>query len=261
MLQQANRETDNTGVPSAQEPTPNITTSLAALDDAQALMRKEWKRGEPGEDIPRQYSTLCWQLTPTQPRHEDMRMDSTLNVTPEGSLSNMPAATRGNVNFTEAQQTLGAPKSERVNTQPSTTLPDRAEETPYTFVKVTSERVSDRQRNRQPYISRRVQRMGEASQEDALASARHFFAPGNGQIQVVSLGPSEEVPITTTSRATLETYTPATTTPVPTTSTTPTATGSDTGSPRSLLPNGSPSRPTATATCRPQTWVQRVSEG
>ena len=103
MLQQANRQTDNASEPSAQEPTPNITLSLAALDDAQSLMRKEWRRGEPGEDIPRQYSTLCGYLTPTQPRHEDMRMDSTLNVTPEGSLSNIPATPRGNVYLMEAQ--------------------------------------------------------------------------------------------------------------------------------------------------------------
>ena len=68
MLQEANRQTDTTGVPSAQEPTPNTTPSLAALDDAKAMKRKEWRRGEPGEDIPRQYSTLCGHLTPTQPR-------------------------------------------------------------------------------------------------------------------------------------------------------------------------------------------------
>ena len=35
----------------------------------------------------------------------------------------------------------------------------------------------------------------------------------------------------------------------------------ETRSPRTFLPNESPSRPTATATCRPQTWVQCVSEG
>ena len=87
MLQQANRQTDNISVPSAQEHTPNITPSLVALDDAKALMRKGWGRGEPGEDMPRQYSTPCGHLTPTQPRHENMRMDSTLNVTSEGSLS------------------------------------------------------------------------------------------------------------------------------------------------------------------------------
>ena len=103
MLSEANRQTYNTSVPSAQEHTPNITPSLAALYDAQALMRKEWRRGEPGEDIPMQYSTLHGLLTPTQPRHEDMRMDPTLKVIPEGSLSNITAATRGNINFMEAQ--------------------------------------------------------------------------------------------------------------------------------------------------------------
>ena len=30
---------------------------------------------------------------------------------------------------------------------------------------------------------------------------------------------------------------------------------------RTFLPNGSPSRPTATATCRPRTWVQCISKG
>ena len=30
---------------------------------------------------------------------------------------------------------------------------------------------------------------------------------------------------------------------------------------RMYLPSGSPPRPTATATCRPETWVQCISEG
>ena len=34
-----------------------------------------------------------------------------------------------------------------------------------------------------------------------------------------------------------------------------------TASPQTYLPNGSPPRPTATATCRPLTWVQCISEG
>ena len=38
-------------------------------------------------------------------------------------------------------------------------------------------------------------------------------------------------------------------------------TETETRSPRTFLPNGSPSRPTATATCRPRTWVQHISEG
>ena len=82
MLQQANRQISQAGVLSAEEPTSEITPSLAALDNAQALRRREWRRSETSEDIPRQYSTMCRHLTPTQPRHEDMRMDSTLDVTP-----------------------------------------------------------------------------------------------------------------------------------------------------------------------------------
>ena len=35
----------------------------------------------------------------------------------------------------------------------------------------------------------------------------------------------------------------------------------DTSSPRINLPNGSPSRPIATATCRPRTWLQQIAEG
>ena len=45
--------------------------------------------------MPRQYSTISGHLTLTPPRHEDMRMDSTLNVTPEGSLDDLPAAVGG----------------------------------------------------------------------------------------------------------------------------------------------------------------------
>ena len=74
MLQQVNRQTNPASMPSTQEQASDITPSLVALDDAQTLMRKEWSRGEPGEDIPRQYSTPCGHLTPTQPRYEDMRM-------------------------------------------------------------------------------------------------------------------------------------------------------------------------------------------
>ena len=59
MLQQANRQMGQAGLLSVQEPTSKITLSLAALDDAQVLRRKEWRRGEPGEDMPRQYSTMC----------------------------------------------------------------------------------------------------------------------------------------------------------------------------------------------------------
>ena len=95
MLQQANKPIGQTSLLSTQEPTSGITPSLATLDDALALRRKEWKRGEPGKDMPRQYSTVSGHLMLTPPKHEDMRMDSMLDITPEGSLSDLPAAVGG----------------------------------------------------------------------------------------------------------------------------------------------------------------------
>ena len=129
----------------------------SSISKASTNSDEEWRRGEPGKNIPRQYSTSCGHLTPTQPRHKDMMMDSTLNVTPEGSLSDIPAATGRNVNLTEIQQILEAPESEMVSNQPSTALPDQAKGTSFTSVKVTSERAHDGQRTRHTNIPRRVQ--------------------------------------------------------------------------------------------------------
>ena len=52
MLQQMSRQADLADLPSTHEQTPDFTPSLAALDDAQALMGREWNRNEPGEEIP-----------------------------------------------------------------------------------------------------------------------------------------------------------------------------------------------------------------
>ena len=151
-----------------------------------------------------------------------------------------------------------APEQEIVSNQPPITLPGRAEETPYTSVKVITERTP---MSRHMDIPRRVQHTREDSQEDALASARHVFAPGNGQNQAMLTESPEEVPITTTGGATVETSTLTIISTFPTTSTTTTAAGIGMGSSSPFLPNGSPSRPTATAICRPWTWIQRISEG
>ena len=61
-------------------------------------------------------------------------------------------------------------------------------------------------------------------------------------------GIQNDVPVTSTSVVT-------TTPVVPEAETTET----ETRSPRTFLPNGSPSRPTATATCRLRMWVQHIS--
>ena len=63
-------------------------------------------------------------------------------------------------------------------------------------------------------------------------------------------GNENDVPVTSTSVA-------PTTPVIPEAETTET----ETRSPRTFLPNGCPSRPTATDTCRLRTWVQCISEG
>ena len=190
-----------------------------------------------------------------QPRHEDMRMDSTLNVTPEGSLSDLPAAMGDAVGSRREEQSWEASEIEMRGIHPSTTILTPTEETPYTSVKAVPGRDSNEQRTSQAEPPRRILRTREVSQKDALASARHIFTSVNGQNQVVTLELPEEVPVVTTEGATAITST------IPITSATTTITGHEAGSPRMFLPNGSPSRPTATATCRPQMWAQHVSEG
>ena len=109
---------------------------------------------------------------------------------------------------------------------------------------------------------RRIQRTREASREDAIASTQQFFATVNernrsnsteGPIGISSevCGRNEnDVPVTSTSVVT-------TTPVVPEAETTET----ETRSPRTFLPNGSPSRPTATATCRRECGYNCISEG
>ena len=197
MLQQANRQMGQAGLLFVHEPTSEITPSLAALDNAQALRKREWRRGEPGEDIPREYSTICRHLTPTQPKHEELRMNSTLEVTPEGSLSDLPAAIEGDADSRRKQEAQEASEIDIRGTHPSTTILAPTEETPYTYVKTVPERDPSEQRTSQTEPPKRILRKREASQEDALASARCFFASVNGQNQVVMMELPEEVPTVT----------------------------------------------------------------
>ena len=213
MLQQASKE--QTRLLPSKEPTSEITPSLPVLDDALALKQKEWKRGEPGEDIPQQYSTISGHLTLNPPRYKDMRMDLTLNATPEGSLCDLPAAVGGT---------------------------EETAETPKTHLKVATE-------------GGPTQRTREASREDTIASARHFFATVNGQNRTTTELPAETTTDVSGGNALHINIPVVSSTPIET----ETSEG-DTRSHRTFLPNGSPSRPTATATCRLQTWVQHVSE-
>ena len=117
------------------------------------MKQKEWKRGEPGEDMPQQYSTISGHLTPTLPKYEDMRMDLTLNVTPEGSLDDLPAAVGGTAETSEGTQQIPD-----VKWNPSSNLIPSTAETPETHLKVAPERCST-----QVESPRRIERTREAS--------------------------------------------------------------------------------------------------
>ena len=267
ILQQMTRQADLADMPPTHEQTSDLTPSLVTLGDAQALMKEEWTRNEPGEEIPRQYSTPCGHLTSTQPRQDFMRMDSTLNITSKGSQNEyniLHTRLRGDVDQPESQQTPRMSEQTVADNQLSVTPFDRAVETPYTSVKALPGRTSDNQPVRTSRLfdePRRIQRAREESQQDALESARHFFDPGNGQEQALQTRSSNEAP-TTTIDATIETHAIATTSASTTTSTTlgTKTTNARTGGSSLFPPNGTTFRPTATATCRPCTWVLIIPE-
>ena len=86
--------------------TSGITPSLAALDDATSLKQREWIHSEPGEDIPCQYSSIEGRITPNTPRSEDMRLEPSLNVTPEGSLVDIPTVIKRETRRTSARRRI-----------------------------------------------------------------------------------------------------------------------------------------------------------
>ena len=93
-----------------------MTPSLAVLDDASALKQKEWNRGKPDEEM--LYSTIAGHLTPTAPVYDDVRTDSTLDVTPERSLGDLPAAVEDIEERENTQQIFGEGRSPLSNVVP-----------------------------------------------------------------------------------------------------------------------------------------------
>ena len=180
------------------------------------------------------YSTRDGRLTPTAPTYEDMRIETSLSVTPEESLEGLSAA-------------VGGTESEQVNQQPSTKA-DGLETTvaPPSSIETRPKVVSESRD--QGELPGRTEVTREASREDALAATRCFFhtAPERRS--------ATEVPATTTMSVLQIDTPPVTSMPVETERPEP-------SSIRTTLPSGSPPRPTATATLRPRTLEQRMSEG
>ena len=119
----------------------------------------------------------------TPPRHEDMRMDSTLDVTPEGSLSDLSVAVGG---VEEARGELGKHQTSEKKLSDGSPSPNAVistEETPNILLKVAPGRNLSKQGLSQVEFPRRIQRTREASRDDAIASTRQFFASVNKKIK------------------------------------------------------------------------------
>ena len=213
---------------------PELTPSLAALEDASTLKGKEWNRGEPHLETPHMYSTRDGRLTPTAPMYEDMQIETSLSMTPEESLEGLSAA-------------VGGTESEQVSQQPSTNAEGLVTKVaPPSSIETRPKVVSE---NRdQGELPGRTEVTREASREDALAATQHFFhtEPESRSATEVPSPTSTSVPQTD--------IPPVTSVPVETEHPEPLPV-------RTIPYSGMPPRPTATATLRPRTWVQRISEG
>ena len=223
-------------VPLSRVSATELTPSLVALKDASTLKRKEWNRGEPNIETPHMYSTIKGKLTPTAPVYEDMRTATPLHVTPEKSLEGFSVAVEGTDSGRATQQSTNNAEGLVTNIVPPISIETRP--------KVISERIS------QEELPRRSEIMRETSREDALAATRLFFNT------VAERRNTTEVPTTSTMSVSQTETPPVTSVPVETE-----RTELETSNVGTLLPNGSPPRPTATDTCRPRMWVQQISEG
>ena len=186
-------------------------------------------------------------MMPTTPRHEDMRLDLSFNITPEGSLVDLPAAV-GHM----------AEDRERKNQFPEERLQGVPSETVNVGISDTHLKIQPESNIRE--VPRRIQRTREVSREEALASTQQFFATVDKRNRNNSTGRPIGVSSEVCGRDDIDV--PGASTSVVTTSpVVPDVEPIDTSSPRVILPNGSPPQPTAAATCRPRTWMQQITEG
>ena len=224
-------------VPSTRVSASELTPSLVALEDASTLKGKEWNRGETNLETPHMYSTRDGMLTPTAPTYEDMRIETSLSVTPEESLEGLSAA-------------VGDTESEQVSQQPSTNAEGLVTSVaPPSSIGTRPKVVSES--SNQDVLSGRHIMTREASREDALAATQCFFHT------VPERRSATEVPVTTTMSVSQVSQTDT-----PPVRSVPVETEHPEPSPeRTFPPSGMPPRPIATATLRPRTLEQRLTEG
>ena len=230
-LRQALAERKRTSSPRVSA--PELTPSLVALEEASTLKGKEWNRGELHRETPQMYSTRDGRLTPTAPTYEEMRIETSLSMSPEESSTGLSAA-------------VGGIESEQVSQPPAT----NANVTPPSSIETRPKVISESGRD-QGELPGRTEVTRETSREDALVATRSFFHTEPERRNAT------EVPVTTTT--TTVSVSQVDTPPV---TSVPVVIEQPEPLPARTIPySGTPPRPTLTATLRPRTWVQRISEG
>ena len=136
---------------------PELTPSLVALEDASTLKGKEWNRGELHRKTPQMYSTRDGRLTPTAPTYEEMRIETSLSVTPEESSSGLSAA-------------MGGTESGQVSQPPATNAEGLVTNiAPPSSIDTRPKAVSESSRD-QGELPGRTEVTRETSREDALVA-------------------------------------------------------------------------------------------
>ena len=233
---------------STHDSTSGITPNLATQDDATSLKQREWICSKPGEDIPHQYSSIEGCLTPNTPRSKDMRLETSLNVTPEGSLADIPTVIKR-----ETREQV--PEGDLLGTSSETT-----------YMEIPNTRAKTIHKSPTPGVPKSIQGTKEASRAEVLVSTQQFIAavdrrnvsvPAGNQLTSIEVHERDNMEVPDVPTITVATTTASTTTPPITMD----VELRGTSSPRISLPEGSPSCPTVTATCRPRTWMQQLTEG
>ena len=135
-----------------------------------------------------------------------------------------------------------------------------------TYMEIPNTRVKTIHKSSTPGVPKSIQGTKEASRAEALVSTQQFFTavdrrnvsiPAGNQLTSTEVCERDiievpDVPTTTIAITTISTTTPPITIDVE---------PRGTSSPRISLPKGSLSHPTVTATSRPRTWMQQLTEG
>ena len=176
-----------------------------------------------------------------------MRLDPTLNMTPEGSLVDQSAAV-----------CKIAEDRERKHQLPEEGLQGTSSETAYMEIPDTHVKMVPVSTTRE--VPRVIQRTKEVSREEAIASTQQFFVAVDRRNTNISTGSPTVISAEVHERDVTEVPNAPTST-VATTSIIHDVEPIGTSSPRISLPEGSPSHFAVIATCRPRTWMQQITEG